>query len=114
MNSRLGITSRKTATRVYWHLHTTKQSNQRWWCQIWGHTISHAGLVGGGTVPRPGEVTLAHRGVLFLDESNEFAQHTLEVLRQPVEDKIVTISRARGSLTFPANFLLVLAQNPCA
>ena len=77
------------------------------------HTISHAGLVGGGTIPRPGEVTLAHRGVLFLDEATEFNQHTLEVLRQPIEDKIVTISRASGSLTFPANFLLVLAQNPC-
>ncbi len=77
------------------------------------HTISHAGLVGGGSFPRPGEVTLAHRGVLFLDEATEYNQHTLEVLRQPIEDKIVTISRARGSLTFPANFLLVLAQNPC-
>ncbi|MBI1259777.1 MAG: YifB family Mg chelatase-like AAA ATPase [Chloroflexi bacterium] len=77
------------------------------------HTISHAGLVGGGSIPRPGEVTLAHRGVLFLDEATEYNQHTLEVLRQPIEDKIVTISRASGSLTFPANFLLVLAQNPC-
>ncbi|MEP7294325.1 MAG: YifB family Mg chelatase-like AAA ATPase, partial [Chloroflexota bacterium] len=77
------------------------------------HTISHAGLVGGGAVPRPGEITLAHRGVLFLDEATEYNQHTLEVLRQPIEDKIVTISRAKGSLTFPANFLLVLAQNPC-
>ena len=77
------------------------------------HTISHAGLVGGGTIPRPGEVTLAHRGVLFLDEATEYNQHTLEVLRQPIEDKIVTISRASGSLTFPANFLLILAQNPC-
>jgi magnesium chelatase family protein len=77
------------------------------------HTISHAGLVGGGTVPRPGEVTLAHRGVLFLDEATEYGQHTLEVLRQPIEDKHVTISRASGSLTFPANFLLVLAMNPC-
>jgi magnesium chelatase family protein len=77
------------------------------------HTISHAGLVGGGAVPRPGEITLAHRGVLFLDEATEYNQHTLEVLRQPIEDKIVTISRAKGSLTFPANFLLVMAQNPC-
>ena len=77
------------------------------------HTISHAGLVGGGAIPRPGEITLAHRGVLFLDEATEYSQHTLEVLRQPIEDKIVTISRAKGSLTFPANFLLVLAQNPC-
>lgn len=77
------------------------------------HTISHAGLVGGGAIPRPGEITLAHRGVLFLDEATEYSQHTLEVLRQPIEDKIVTISRAKGSLTFPANFLLVLAMNPC-
>ncbi|MCK6578614.1 MAG: YifB family Mg chelatase-like AAA ATPase [Anaerolineae bacterium] len=77
------------------------------------HTISQAGMVGGGTMPRPGEVTLAHRGVLFLDEVNEHGQHTLEALRQPIEDKIVTISRARGALTFPANFLLVLAHNPC-
>jgi magnesium chelatase family protein len=77
------------------------------------HTISQAGLVGGGTVPRPGEVTLSHRGVLFLDEVVEFSVKALEVLRQPIEDKIVTISRAKGSLTFPANFLLVLARNPC-
>ncbi len=77
------------------------------------HTISQAGLVGGGTVPKPGEISLAHRGVLFLDELTEFSQKALEVLRQPIEDKIVTISRAKGSLTFPANFLLVTAQNPC-
>lgn len=77
------------------------------------HTISQAGLVGGGTVPRPGEITLAHRGVLFLDEATEHTQKTLEVLRQPIEDKIVTISRAKGSLTMPANFLLVMAMNPC-
>jgi magnesium chelatase family protein len=77
------------------------------------HTISQAGLVGGGSVPRPGEVSLAHRGVLFLDEAVEFSQKALEVLRQPIEDKIVTISRASGSLTFPANFLLILALNPC-
>ncbi|MEO8397524.1 MAG: YifB family Mg chelatase-like AAA ATPase, partial [Chloroflexota bacterium] len=77
------------------------------------HTISQAGLIGGGTIPRPGEVTLAHRGVLFLDEATELSTHTLEVLRQPIEDKRVTISRAKGSLTFPANFLLVLAMNPC-
>ena len=73
------------------------------------HTISHAGLVGGGNWPHPGEVSLAHRGVLFLDELPEFGQHVLEVLRQPIEDKIVTISRAQGSLTFPANFQLVLS-----
>ena len=77
------------------------------------HTISHAGLVGGGTWPRPGEVSLAHRGVLFLDELPEFGQRVLEVLRQPIEDKVVTISRAQGSLTFPANFQLIAAQNPC-
>ena len=77
------------------------------------HTISHAGLVGGGNWPHPGEVSLAHRGVLFLDELPEFGKHVLEVLRQPLEDKYVTISRARGSLTFPANFQMVAAMNPC-
>ncbi len=77
------------------------------------HTISNAGLVGGGQWPRPGEISLAHRGVLFLDEMPEFGQHGLEVLRQPLEDKVVTISRAQGSLTFPANFMLLGAQNPC-
>jgi len=77
------------------------------------HTISHAGLVGGGNWPHPGEVSLAHRGVLFLDELPEFGQRVLEVLRQPIEDKLVTISRAQGSLTFPANFQLITAMNPC-
>jgi magnesium chelatase family protein len=77
------------------------------------HTISHAGLVGGGNWPHPGEISLAHRGVLFLDELPEFGPRVLEVMRQPIEDKIVTISRAQGSLTFPANFQLIAAMNPC-
>jgi magnesium chelatase family protein len=77
------------------------------------HTISHAGLVGGGNLPHPGEISLAHRGVLFLDELPEFGPRVLEVMRQPIEDKQVTISRAQGSLTFPANFQLVAAMNPC-
>ena len=77
------------------------------------HTTSRIGLIGGGTNPSPGEITLAHRGVLFLDELPEFPRHTLEALRQPLEDGIVTISRARGSLTFPCRFLLLSACNPC-
>lgn len=77
------------------------------------HTISHIGLAGGGPNPRPGEVTLAHRGVLFLDEMSEFKRSTLETLRQPLEDGIIVVARAARSVTFPARFLLVGTTNPC-
>ncbi|MGE0598589.1 MAG: YifB family Mg chelatase-like AAA ATPase [Dehalococcoidia bacterium] len=77
------------------------------------HTISNAGLVGGGSIPRPGEITLAHRGVLFLDELLEFDPRVLEMLRQPIEDKTVTISRAKQAVTFPASFILCGSFNPC-
>jgi magnesium chelatase family protein len=77
------------------------------------HTISDAGLVGGGPIPRPGEVSMAHNGVLFLDELPEFPRNVLEVLRQPLEERRVTIARAQMTLTFPASFILVAASNPC-
>ncbi|MCX5782350.1 MAG: YifB family Mg chelatase-like AAA ATPase [Elusimicrobia bacterium] len=77
------------------------------------HTISDIALIGGGTYPKPGEVSLAHNGVLFLDEMTEFHRYVLEVMRQPLEDKVVSISRAKNSLTFPASFMLVGAMNPC-
>ena len=77
------------------------------------HTVSNVGLIGGGAHPSPGEVTLAHHGVLFLDELPEFSRSALEVLRQPMEDGFVTISRAAGSARFPSRFMLVAAMNPC-
>ena len=77
------------------------------------HTSSYVSIIGGGTYPKPGEVTLAHRGVLFLDEFPEFEKRVIESLRQPLEDNIVSISRARGTAVFPSNFILIAAMNPC-
>ncbi|MEA2715357.1 MAG: magnesium chelatase family protein, partial [Candidatus Parcubacteria bacterium] len=77
------------------------------------HTASFSSMVGGGSFPRPGEVTLAHRGVLFLDEFPQFDRAVIEALRQPLEDRLITISRSRGSLTFPAQCILIASMNPC-
>jgi predicted ATPase with chaperone activity len=91
-------------TRFLWYTEPVRKARQR---SIWvGHTVSYAGLVGGGQVPRPGEISLAHRGVLFLDELPEFGTKLLEMVRQPLEDRQLTSARSSGSLTIPASFML--------
>ena len=82
-------------------------------CRAPHHTVSYAGLVGGSSPPRPGEVSLAHRGVLFLDELPEFPRRALEALREPLEEGKITVSRSKGAMTFPASFILIAAMNPC-
>jgi magnesium chelatase family protein len=77
------------------------------------HTASANGIIGGGSTPMPGEITLAHRGVLFLDEMVEFPRNVLEVLRQPLEERVVNISRVSGSVQYPANFMFIASMNPC-
>jgi magnesium chelatase family protein len=109
------IEERLETTRIYSLFHKGKKNEliSRRPFRSPHHTVSDAGLIGGGTIPRPGEVSMAHNGVLFLDELPEFRKHVLEMLRQPLEDGVVTISRAQSSLTYPSRFMLVAAMNPC-